>query len=849
MNGSHESSLFGRRMHNNFLERFKVLWCAAVCASLLSTMAFAADRNSPVTINISAQSLEGALLELSKQTSIQLVLNSSTVAALKVGELTGTMSIGDALDRLLQGTELGYQWSGDRTVIIAPRRNLKPISGNGAAATAEPATMPGADVKTRGSATYDGVSGPNTRRDMQADSGSGTGMSDGIITSSEVLGEIIVTAQKRAQTLIEVPFSITALDADALQRSGIKTMLDLSYAVPSLNVQQTGGGFQRYFIRGIANGNGVTSLVGVYLDEADITNNGNTQLDLRAGDLERVEVLKGPQGTLYGAGSVGGTVRFITYDPNLTTFSASGDVQAYATHYGAPSEEFSTVLNVPLVDDTLGVRIAGTYGNLGGWVDQPATGLSNINNQYLWDIRAKTLWKPTADSSIKATVEVHRNRGGGTDASADASYNLNLAVEPTTTTPFSSNFDIYNLTGAIDFSDVSLISSSTYLDSKTSVILGLKYPVAAPPIPLSEFLNDPDTRDDVSYSEEIRLSSRDSEVYHWLVGAFYKNQTLDYQTQYAYSGGGGDPGAGVSIDNEGSKSTSLFVDGGITVFSGLELGGGLRIFHDNRTEYDGVLYREASFHAVDPRLYASYALDKDIHFYADVADGFRSGGFNGGYGLPETTFSPEKVRSYEVGSKMSLLDKRLSVDVALFFSKYDNIQIFANTPNGIGTLQNGGNAHVRGIDWSFAYQATRHLALELSGTVTRSALVSLLPGVQIVKLGDPVDFTTDYIGRLSATYTFNVGPEWPGFVRVDYDQIGPSHLTDRAEGGPPILFRTDKISMLNARLGFDWNRYSVDLFASNLLHATGVEDTAGAYDFGARPRPRTLGIEFRAKTR
>ena len=834
-------------MQNNWIDRFKILLFAAFCAALVGTAAWSADRNSPVSIDIPAQSLDGALLELSKQTSIQLIVNSSLVASLKAERLVGTMSIGEALERLLHGSELGYKWSGDRTVTIAPRNSLRPSGANAPGGTTEPGSLE-VVAQTRDSSNDARTPPPNGLRDAVSDPGSTEPISGSVVSTAAALDEIVVTAQKRAQTLIEVPFGITALDATTLQRAGIETMLDLSYAVPSLVVQQTGGGFQRYFIRGIANGNGVTSLVGVYLDEADVTNNGNTQLDMRAGDLDRIEVLKGPQGTLYGAGSAGGTVRLITHDPDLSKLSASGDVQAYTTQSGAPSEEFSTVVNVPLIDQVLGLRMAGTYGHLGGWVDQPATGLSNINNQELWDVRVKTLWEPTANSSLKATVEVHRNRGGGTDASADPSYNLTLAVEPLTTTPFQSDFDIYNLTGAVDFADVSLLSSSTYFDSKTSAVLGLKYPVAAPPIPLSEFLNDPDSRDDVSYSEEFRLSSRGAEAYHWLVGAFYKNQTLDYQTQYAYSGGGYDPGSGISIDNEGSKSTSFFVDGGVTVFNGLEVGGGFRFFHDNRTEYDGVLNRSASFHAFDPRLYASYALDKDIHFYADAADGFRSGGFNGGYGLPETTFAPERVRSYEAGSKMSLLDKRLSVDVAVFFSQYDNIQIFANTPNGIGTLQNGGNAHVRGIDWSFAYQATEHLALELSGTVTRSALVSLLPGVQIVKLGDPVDYTTDYTGRVSATYTFNPGPHLPGFFRVDYDQVGPSHLTDRSEGGPPILFRTDNISMLNARMGLNWNIYGIDLFATNLLHANGVQDTAGAYDFGARPRPRTFGLEFRVKT-
>jgi iron complex outermembrane receptor protein len=840
-------------MQNSTIRRIAALWGITLtfCVGLGAHAVHAADLDTPISFDIAAQPLEGALLELSKQASIQLVLDSSAVAAKNTAALSGKMPIREALNRLLHDTELTYRWSGDHTVTIAPRAGTRPAGG-----LLTPFSSPSGAPTPRfllAQAGRASGSGAATSRDGQSTSRASASTDADVHSSDtgaggETLADIVVTAEKRAQRLIDVPSAITALDGDALRRAGIKTMLDLSYAVPSLVVQDTGGGYQRYFIRGIANGNGATSLVGVYLDEADITNNSNTQLDVRAGDIERVEVLKGPQGTLYGAGSAGGTVRLITHDPDLTQFTASGDLQGYSTRYGAPSEEASGVFNVPLVDNVLGLRFAGTYGNLGGWIDQPAAGLNNINNQDLWDMRIKMLWEPAPETSIKATAEIHRDHGGGTDASADANYNLVLAYDPAARAPFSSDFDIYNLTASYDFSAVNLLSSSTYFDSNTSGVIGLIYAVAPPPAAPFQFLNNPDTRNDSSFSEELRLSSRGATAFHWVAGAFFKNQTLDYNTVYEYSGGGAPPGSGSSPDNEGSKSTSVFADAGYTLPDGLEFGAGIRSFHDDRKEFDGVLHRSGSFHAVDPRLYAGYALTTDIHFYADAADGFRSGGFNGGYGLPETTFAPEKVRSYEAGTKMSLFDKRLSVDLGIFFSKYQNIQIFANTPNGIGELQNGGDAHIWGGDWSFDWQASSHLSLAFSGSRTRSALVSLLPGVAIVHRGDPVDFSTDYTGRLSGTYAFNLAENTPAFARLDYNLIGPSHLTDRSEGGPPILFETDIIRMLNARIGLERAGWGVDLFATNLLNADGVQDTAGAYGFGARPRPRTIGVEIRTST-
>jgi iron complex outermembrane recepter protein len=381
-------------MQDSTIRRSAALWgiTLTLCVGLAAHAVRAADLDTPISFDIAAQPLEAALLELSKQASIQLVLDSSAVAAKNTAAVSGKMPIREALNRLLHDTELTYRWSGDHTVTIAPRAGTRPAGG-----LASPFSSPSGEPAPRfllaqaGSASGSGAA---TSRDGQSTSRA-SASTDADVHSSDTgaggdtLADIVVTAEKRAQRLIDVPSAITALDGDALRRAGIETMLDLSYAVPSLVVQDTGGGYQRYFIRGIANGNGVTSLVGVYLDEADITNNSNTQLDVRAGDIERVEVLKGPQGTLYGAGSAGGTVRLITHDPDLTQVTASGDLQGYSTRYGAPSEEASGVFNVPLVDDVLGLRFAGTYGNLGGWIDQPAAGLNNINNQELWDVRIK----------------------------------------------------------------------------------------------------------------------------------------------------------------------------------------------------------------------------------------------------------------------------------------------------------------------------------------------------------------------------------------------------------------------------------------------------------------------------
>lgn len=817
--------------------------CIPIGLCILSLSARGATLDSQVTVRIAAQPLENALLQLAEQASLQLVLNPQIVKSRSAPALAGKMSIREALNRLLQNTGLIFRWSGDHTVTIAPPSDFKAASEEGLSgmAGAEPGLSSRADPRQTGpEGEYE--------RDAPAGSTPTDGASSWGRNGLSMLEEVVVTAQKRAQRLIDVPESITALTGEELSQAGIHTILSLSYAVPSLVVDDTGGGYQRYFIRGVGNGNGATSLVGVYLDDADITNNGNTQLDIDMTDLNRIEVLKGPQGTLYGDGSAGGTIRYITNDPDLTVFSAYGDLRLYGTRFGTPSQVISAVVNAPLLKDTLGLRMVGTYGNIGGWVDQPAAGRTNINNQHLRDVRVKGLWRPSTALAVKALVEVHRNDGNGSEISADANYNLALAVYPKAATPFASKFDIYNLTASYSLRSVNLLSSTTYFDSATHGVLGLEYAVAFPPTPLFQFLNNPDIRNDTSFSQEIRATSRASSRVHWVAGAFFKHQTLGYTTDYEYSFGGPVLGSASAIDNEGSKSASVFGDGSYRITDRLSVGAGARYFHDDRTEYDGILYRSGSFHSFDPRLYASYALSRNVHFYANVADGFRSGGFNGGYGVPESTFAPEKVRSYEVGNKMSLLGGRLNTDLALFFTRYGNYQIYVNTPNGIGELENGGTAHIRGVDWSAQWRATEQLSLAVNGSVTRSRFVSIAPGEITVQVGDPVDYTADYTARASAIYTFDPGANAPAFVRMDYSQVGPEHTTDRGEGGPPILVRSDIIHMLDARVGLRVSTWTVALFATNLLNENGNEDPGSAFGVGARPRPRTVGIEISGST-
>ena len=181
--------------------------------------------------------------------------------------------------------------------------------------------------------------------------------------NKNLLEEVVVTAQRREQRLIDVPISLTAIGQEAIKNTGIKTITDLSYHVSNFSVVDFAPGSTNYYIRGVANGSGSAPLVGVYLDEMPLSPSQFFAISLQTTDIKRVEVLKGPQGTLFGQGSVGGTIRYITNSPNMEDFEGSVGTSLFDTKGGRFSEELNAVLNIPMVTDTLAFRIAAKYSD------------------------------------------------------------------------------------------------------------------------------------------------------------------------------------------------------------------------------------------------------------------------------------------------------------------------------------------------------------------------------------------------------------------------------------------------------------------------------------------------------
>lgn len=648
--------------------------------------------------------------------------------------------------------------------------------------------------------------------------------------SSEAKGnDIVVTASRREQHLIDVPMSISALKQEDLDRRGVTSMHDLSRAVPDLVVVEAGPGQNRIFMRGIANGNSLTSLVGVYLDEIPVTGSSLGQPDLQMIDLERVEVLRGPQGTLYGQGSAGGTLRFITAKPDTTTASGAMEFTGYDTRHGDFSEKMTGHLNVPIVEDKLAVRVAGTLANIGGWIDQPDAGRSDINDQLMRHIRAKALWQATDDLTVEGTVVVHRNEGHGVNVGADAHYNVYYpSGDADARQSFRDDYTIYNGTLTYDFGGVQLLSSTSWMNT-TRHNVGAAQKISG----IETFLDDAIGTN--SFTQEVRLSSTDGGPLHWVVGGFYTNEKLDRDlgvTLY-YMGLVLDS---PSITHQTSETISAFGDVSYDVTPALQLGVGLRYFHDTRHESDGTLSQKGNFHSVNPRFYANYKITDNVTIYANIAKGFRSGGFLGDEDL--STYDPETVWSYELGTKGEL--GPVNWELAGYYSQYQDYQTFVMVSAVYGGITNAGDADVYGVDASLSIEPVSGLTLSASGNYTHTELTRVDAATTTNISGDPLDFVPKYTVTGSAEYRFALTDSLPAFARIDYSQVGKSTITDRSYG--LIRYPSDELSLLGARVGIAAQTWKFEVFADNLLNENGLQDPMAAIGLDTRAKPRTIGF-------
>jgi iron complex outermembrane receptor protein len=506
------------------------------------------------------------------------------------------------------------------------------------------------------------------------------------------LEEVVVTAEKRAGRVQDTPISLTAVSGADLAAQGITSIDDAARQIPGVALTSAGPGQTEYTIRGLSSSGPAVATVGFYLDDVPISapaaaQNGHVSIDPDLYDLNRVEVLRGPQGTLYGSGSMGGTVKLVTNQPNLSAFDASVAADGSHTQGGGMNGRISGMLNLPLVDGRVALRIVGTQEHVSGWIDRivlndfplatnPQCGsfsgctrgnvlaapvakdYHDVNDENLTSARAALKFQATDELSLTATGFYQKMTMGGL-SNFDNPPGTQLAhYQPfDIAEPFSDTFRVGNLVAEYSFPTFTLTSATSYwkrtqsqtqdVSESAQTLFDLPaYDVASGGIGPVSVLELDNTR---QFSEEIRLTSSGETRFKWLVGGFYSD--FQYNQVQSYAGYGivdvlGTPNLVLLLDADHLKQRALFGEASYNITSQLKATVGLRRYsytQDGGITLSGALaptlapsttYVSASNSGVNPKFTLSYDIAHDLMVYATAAKGFRPG--NGNTPVPVT---------------------------------------------------------------------------------------------------------------------------------------------------------------------------------------------------------------------
>ncbi|GAB2582935.1 TonB-dependent receptor [Dyella jejuensis] len=702
--------------------------------------------------------------------------------------------------------------------------------------------------------------------------------------ASTQLSTIVVTANKRTERLQDVTMAVSVLSSTQLERENALGFADYAAQIPGLNTISSGDGWTQLVLRGITSGSmQPNATVGTYIDD---TPYGSSTIyaagsmltpDIDPSDLERIEVLRGPQGTLYGANTLGGLVKFVTTPPDTTEASARVGFDTNSVEGGGNGYGTHAMVNLPLVANTLGLRINVYDRDDPGYIDNIKTGQTNVNEAKVSGARAQLLWTPSDKVSVRFSTLAQ-------NLSSNGLANSGVDINPSTLQPlygwqdqsraagtglFKVKYRLYDLSVNADFGWAKLISTTSYGTqrfSENTDLTDIYGPVLNPVFGLSdggysEFQNIALNK----VTQELRLQSPQDQMWEWRVGMFYtREHTVDTQDILGFDANTGAPLALPALGLV-SVGPAIFTEwagyGDLTwhATSKLSIQAGVRYSNDS-TSYSeigsGLLLGtldtngNGSDHPVTYLLNPSYKFTDDLMAYVRIASGYRPGGPNMGVppdlGAP-LTFDPDKLVSYEAGLKALLLDHRMSFDVDGFYIDWSKVQL-TTTEDGISFLGNGGKATSAGAEASWRYTPLAGFTVWANASYTNAQLSSNTPTGSIYGLkGDPLPYVPKWSGNIGADYNFPIGGGWSGFVGGDVSYVGTRYSDFNAVPGPRI--RLPSYSNVDLHVGANYDNWTFEVYAKNLANereltsvsSESIIPLASPYS-AAYQRPRTIGV-------
>jgi len=808
--------------------------CRALAGMMV--LAIAAPAAAQVrTFDIPAQAAWTGVPMLGRQADVQIGIARKDALGRRTNMVRGSMSVDRALAELLQGTGLRAIAIGSQTYSVV-RSSQDP----GSTPRANPGA-PAADVASP-------APGSNSAHDTP-------------LTSPG--GEIIVTAQRRTEPLRQVPQSASVLTGSELSRAGLQSLQDLATRVPGLTIDSAGGvGQQQITLRGITTGSDVGPTVGTYIDDVPfgsaIIFSGSAQLALELGsfDVDRIEILRGPQGTLYGASAFGGVLKYVLTQPSTVQTDGVAQMETSVTEGGGLNYGTRAAAGVALVPGKLGVRATFSRNRSAGLVDNVFDGRKNVDDSVTSVGRLSLLYTPTDALTIRATAlfqDIDRDGASQVDydpATSRPTYG-DLKQSRLRAEPFNQRVRLFS--GGLDyrfgFATLSATAARQSIDTTYALDFSYYVPLLGP---LLEELGSPTDAIELQgtyrtdkTTMEARLVSPTSGSFEWLAGIYRtKEESVNFQGLFGFENN-----RPINLDigrftiPVSLEETALYADATYHFSTRLDSTLGVRLSRNRQTfaQTGTGLLGSSNPGGASNDTVATYLATLRYHLadggivYARAASGYRPGGPNLVAFAPGTTniignptYAPDTLWNYEVGAKVRLAPW-LDLDSSLFYIDWRNIQLF-KTENGLSVVGNGKRARSKGAELSVTGRPFRGWSVQGALAYTDAELRDAAPDLGGAA-GERLPNVPRWNVVLSGTHDWPLGPGARGYFGANWRFVGQRKAAfDAAGSGQYVLPAYQAVDL---RAGAKLSAWNIDLTLRNLFNRRGqAAADLGATGFG-----------------
>lgn len=715
--------------------------------------------------------------------------------------------------------------------------------------------------------------------------------------TAPTLEAVVVTAQKVKQREIDVPVAVTAISGGTLVNQDLVQISDYYSRIPGLQVgalPSNANGISALSLRGITSGGAGNPTIGVMIDDIPFgasTFNGQPPFpDLDPAILKQVEVLRGPQGTLYGASSLGGLIDLVTKTPDLRKYSADVQLGESSVSGGDTGATGRGSANIPLIHDRVALLVSGVYRKDPAWIDNEFNNTRNVNQIITRGGLAKLLIRPTDRLSVTlSAIAQHQTSVNGivgimvcpqcaTNPSSPVNYtpvygNNTIDLSPS---PGFNTFEVYSARINYDLGWATLTSLSAWNHTQWLNVQDVTFVFGFLP-PLYGLSGGRVTINNVNqssrFTQEVRLQ-HSGKHFDWLAGFYFNHEQENVIQALDLFTSSGSP-AGVPYNGAGPFyyfERALFGDLTWHITPKLDLQVGGRYSSLDEEYYTATTITGnaslvfgptsitpkglASAHPVTWLVTPSYHITPNLMAYFRAATGYRPGGPNTPLpGIP-STFAPDKVYSYELGVKGAPRGKNFSFDASIFDIEWKNIQLLDTDPVSQFTyFSNGSAARSQGLELAGGWRPWRGFTVNPTFTYTDARLSQNLPGpsATVTPLagvsGDELPFTAKFTADLGVQQSFPLTSSLSGYVGADYSYVGRrmSAFRTNSPSAPGPRFALPGYGLLELQAGLYWNEWRLNLYGRNLGNVLGVISATNrggtAQPVADFVQPRTIGLD------